>query len=270
MTSTAADISPIFSTAEPAMNIAALDRMGTIVAVNAAWQAYSARHGLRLANGCVGVNYLDYCGTDDEGVRLRRDIVDLLAGRVDVVTAIYPCASGPDSRWNVMIGVPVRDAAPVCAVPVCAAMVHIDFTDMLPAATLRHGVRVAGAHTGVPAPAQGMRDLTAALRHSIAAAVRDTLQGSLVGDAATAASPSIGTDQHRFLKARLTRRQCQVLALVAEGKSNGEIAAALACSPNTVKLHVAEACRRLGVKNRTEAMLLALKLPRELITAGVS
>jgi two-component system nitrate/nitrite response regulator NarL len=55
----------------------------------------------------------------------------------------------------------------------------------------------------------------------------------------------------------LTRRQRDVLALIAQGKSNKLIADALAMSESTVKAHVKQIIKRLRVANRTQAALLA-------------
>lgn len=52
----------------------------------------------------------------------------------------------------------------------------------------------------------------------------------------------------------LTLRQKQVLHEVCQGKSNKEIARALNVSNATVKLHLTEIFRTLGVKNRAQAM----------------
>jgi DNA-binding NarL/FixJ family response regulator len=52
----------------------------------------------------------------------------------------------------------------------------------------------------------------------------------------------------------LTPRHVDVLELVAQGFSNEEIAAQLGLRPNTVKFHISEIFRRLGVRNRIEAM----------------
>jgi len=59
------------------------------------------------------------------------------------------------------------------------------------------------------------------------------------------------------LQRRITRRQRQVLALLGEGSTNKEIAMELDIAEATVKLHVHHILRALGVKNRTEAALLA-------------
>jgi DNA-binding NarL/FixJ family response regulator len=52
----------------------------------------------------------------------------------------------------------------------------------------------------------------------------------------------------------LTRRERQVLALLAEGADNDDIARALVISPQTARSHVQNALRKLGVHSRLEAM----------------
>ena len=48
----------------------------------------------------------------------------------------------------------------------------------------------------------------------------------------------------------LSPRERKVVALVAEGKSNAQIAMATGLSPSTVKDYVANACHKLGVEGR--------------------
>lgn len=59
--------------------------------------------------------------------------------------------------------------------------------------------------------------------------------------------------------AALTRRELEVLGLIASGKNNKEIAAALFISEKTVKTHVSHVLDKLGVPDRTQAALLAAK-----------
>ena len=57
----------------------------------------------------------------------------------------------------------------------------------------------------------------------------------------------------------LTRREREVLAELANGRSNREIARALNVSEKTVKAHVSAILAKLGVQDRTQAALLAVR-----------
>jgi DNA-binding NarL/FixJ family response regulator len=71
--------------------------------------------------------------------------------------------------------------------------------------------------------------------------------------------PTAETDE---VGAALTRRQRDVLDLMAQGKSNREIAQGLGLAEGTVKVHVAAVLRTLNVSNRTQAVLAAARLRR--------
>ena len=57
----------------------------------------------------------------------------------------------------------------------------------------------------------------------------------------------------------LTRREREVLAELAKGQSNREIARALGVSEKTVKAHVSSVLAKLGVQDRTQAALVAVR-----------
>jgi len=58
----------------------------------------------------------------------------------------------------------------------------------------------------------------------------------------------------------LTRREYQIVVLLGEGLSNGEIARRLAITRGTVKKHLERIYIKLGVCNRTGAAIQGLRL----------
>ncbi|MEA3320515.1 MAG: response regulator transcription factor [Bacillota bacterium] len=57
----------------------------------------------------------------------------------------------------------------------------------------------------------------------------------------------------------LTRRECEVLQLLADGKSNKAIGEALFISEKTVKNHVSNILQKMNVNDRTQAVVVAIK-----------
>ena len=64
----------------------------------------------------------------------------------------------------------------------------------------------------------------------------------------------------RFRSGDLTRRQCEILQLVAQGQTNAEIARALVLSPRTVEMHIGNILTTLDSRSRAEAVRRATEL----------
>jgi len=73
-------------------------------------------------------------------------------------------------------------------------------------------------------------------------------------------SPGGGRDDRVVFEGLLTRRELDVLRLLAEGATNRAIADALVISSGTVKFHVNSILRKLHAANRAEAVTRYLRL----------
>ena len=110
------------------------------------------------------------------------------------------------------------------------------------------------AHLILRAGARGFLPASYSLKVLIGALERVRTGGTYVPLTLTEAAPA-----QRAPWRALTRRQRDVLALIAQGKANKLIADALNMSESTVKAHVKQIIRRLNVANRTQAALLATR-----------
>ncbi len=104
---------------------------------------------------------------------------------------------------------------------------------------------------------------TAALQAGASAYVARTAGADEMAKAAWAA-----LDQSRFIdpavppsgsRGKLTRRQREILQLLADGGSTAAAARELGLSEETVKTHTKNMLARLGAKNRTHAVAIALR-----------
>lgn len=72
--------------------------------------------------------------------------------------------------------------------------------------------------------------------------------------------PDVGAKLvQRMNNPELSERELEVLRLVAQGKSNLEIGAALNIGESTVKSHINRILSKLGVNDRTQALIVAVK-----------
>jgi len=84
----------------------------------------------------------------------------------------------------------------------------------------------------------------------------------VVSDARPHTHPLVAPELFWPLRDRgLTARESEALALLVSGLRNREIAEAMFVSADTVKTHLANVYRKLGVRNRAEAVAVALRDP---------
>ena len=96
--------------------------------------------------------------------------------------------------------------------------------------------------------------------HEIADAIRAAYRGEKVLEAEVSEKLKNTLSTRTFhLHDELTTREREVLQLIAEGKSNQEIADELFITLKTVKTHVSNILSKLEVEDRTQAAIYALK-----------
>ncbi|HEU5486515.1 MAG TPA: helix-turn-helix transcriptional regulator, partial [Microlunatus sp.] len=141
------------------------------------------------------------------------------------------------------------------------ALAHLDTVEapayLRPYAGLRLGQHLVAARERVEARAV----LEPAVRHA------DELGARLLGDAIVALARRAGIELRDGSGggasastgplAGLTARELEVLRLVAAGRTNGEIGAALFISTKTASVHVSNILAKLGVSSRGEAAAIA-------------
>jgi NarL family two-component system response regulator LiaR len=97
----------------------------------------------------------------------------------------------------------------------------------------------------------------------LARAIHAAVRGEAIIDPSAAArilhAVADGAATRVVEEERLTRREREVLELIAGGRSNKRIALELGISEKTVKTHVGHVLAKLGVTDRTQAALLAVR-----------
>jgi NarL family two-component system response regulator LiaR len=166
-----------------------------------------------------------------EAARLRPDVIlmDLVMPKLDGVGAMRR----------------LRESVPSARVVVLTSFLEDD--RLLPA--IQAGA--AGYLLKNTEPAELARALRAA--HAGEAIIDPTVAARLVS--ALADGPRAARDE----RDQLTRRERQVLELIVRGRSNKRIAFELGIAEKTVKAHVGHVLAKLGVTDRTQAALLAVR-----------
>lgn len=93
--------------------------------------------------------------------------------------------------------------------------------------------------------------------HELVSAIREVFQGGRVFTGVDAATADVAALPDLM---RPTRKELEVLALVARGRKNREVADALHLSVNTVEYHLRNLFAKLGASSRTDALMRAQRL----------
>lgn len=97
-------------------------------------------------------------------------------------------------------------------------------------------------------------DLAAAVRALLSDAIHLGRSAAMTnGSAKGPNEPTSAAERSSHAESLLTRREIEILRLTAEGLSNGQMAKSLWVTEQTVKFHLSNIYRKIGVRNRTEA-----------------
>jgi two-component system nitrate/nitrite response regulator NarL len=196
------------------------------------------RKGMEELLRSRGVEVVAAVGTGEEGVNRA------LALKPDIILL--------DVRMPLMGGIETLTRLRECGVTVPILMLTMSRDD----ADLRAALR--GGAQGYLLKDMDPEDLVPALEAALRGdnVVAKEMVGSLArmvkdepAEAAPTASPF----------AELTARELEILRHVADGLSNKMIARALNITDGTVKLHVKSILRKLGIRSRVEAAVLAVE-----------
>ena len=124
-----------------------------------------------------------------------------------------------------------------------------------------------GGNVEASALAEAVRTL-----NSGGCAIEPTILGDLfvfLARASASAGAASGSQDKNSPLAKLSKREQEVLRLMAQGMGNKAIASALGITPGTTKTHLRHIFRKLHVSDRTGAVLVALEIdPRRLLFAA--
>lgn len=195
-----------------------------------------AREGLKAVLDGNGIEIVGMASTGEESVELAREL------QPDIVLMDVRLGEGIDgleaTRRIAALGLPIR-------------VIMLTLHEM--PAYVREALAAGAA--GYVLKDTAIRDLRTAIDQVMAG--QSALPLDLIGAAMRAPPVSHrATDPAQVL----TPREQGVLALVADGLTNKAIARELEISPATVKAHVERIIGKLGVADRTQAAVIAVKM----------
>ena len=166
------------------------------------------------------------------------------------------CRAAEALRWRWLSQLDPPDAAELVAAWRAAEEAFVAFGHVPELARTRARLAEVLRATGDAAGAREVADLAREVAHAVGLRpLADELTSLGSHRVAGAASPAAGGSTAPAVS--LTPRETEILALVAEGRTNGEIGKQLFISTKTVSVHVSNILGKLGASGRTEAAAIA-------------
>jgi DNA-binding NarL/FixJ family response regulator len=194
------------------------------------------RHGLRELLEQDGIEVAGEASSAEASLSL----VPTISPDVVTIDLDLPGLSGLEAARRLVEAAPATNVLIVTATAEPADV--IDAIDAGAAGYLTKDASVPELVAGVRAAARG----DAVFSPPAAAILRDLIR-------------AVGRPHEPQPAAELSERELEVLRLVAEGKDNSQIARELFISPETVKNHISSVLGKLGLDNRIQAAVYAVR-----------
>ncbi len=222
-----------------------LDATGRIVAVNEAWKAFGERNGLCVPDFGVGENYFDFCSPAEVGDNIANQLRDLLDGRTEMITTIYPCHSPTQQRWFFLIGIPLSIDRPSGA-----AIVHAELTSLLPLPSSLSQV------SALKSSSSSGDAILGAIEQSVTNTLATQLQAMIEEPAG---------EKHRADKdpsSKLSKKQLEVLRLLVTASPMRKLRRHFSARRILSSCTCLQSSGSSTSESRTQAALIASKLPK--------
>jgi DNA-binding NarL/FixJ family response regulator len=193
------------------------------------------RHGLRQTLRASGFDVVGEASNGRAGVQLVRE----LKPDVIVMDLHMPLVNGIEATRAIL-----EDEPGARVLVLTISTDEEDVLDALAAGACGYILKTAP-------PEDTVRAIAAA--HAGDSAISPRVAGRLVEHVRRAGRPTAAPPSS------LTPRELEILRLIAEGRENTEIAEILVISPSTAKNHVAHVLDKLGLENRVQAAVYAVR-----------
>lgn len=157
--------------------IAAIDRHGEIISINAAWQRFAIANGIDPQSVGVGTNYLQVCDTAspkywEDAPRIAQAVRELLQGERDTCSIEYIWRSRKEEHWLRMQAIRFTGDGPTRVV-----VTHEDITERkrMEAKASRHAQEIAEANVLLAERNTELVEFTRAIHHDLQEPLRQVV-----------------------------------------------------------------------------------------------
>ena len=269
-------------------HIALLDKVGTIILTNRAWQEFGKANQIQINPDTLNINYLDICKSDDSenaqiSLKVAQGIQAVLEGKFDEFSIDYPCHSPTRKMWFYLRATRILSGGPYRAV--------ISHENITPLKLAEETIKKREEELNVKS--ENLQEANTALKVLLKRREEDKteLEEKVVTNVQQLITPylekisqtRLDTRQRTFLEIleshlndivspflhkmstmhlQLTPQEIQVATLIKSGRTSKEIANILSISTNAVDFHRKNIRKKFGLNHqKTNLRSFLLTLP---------